>query len=62
MEIQRSGRPPVDSRLVLPAIGRVRVVSNSDPSLVALETATGARLKIGEKALRQLIEIGRLAA
>lgn len=62
MEIQRSGRPPVDTSLVLPAIGRVRVVSNADPSLVTLETATGAHLKIGEKALRQLIDIGRLAA
>ena len=62
MEIQRSGRPPVDTPLMLPGIGPVRVVSNADPSLVALETATGARLKIGEKALREMIEAVRLAA
>lgn len=56
MEIQYSGRPPVDTMVVLPDLGPVRVVSNEDPSLVALETPNGVRLRIGEKALRKLMQ------
>lgn len=62
MEMQRSGRPPVDTKLLLPQFGMVRVASNDDPSLVALETATGVRFRMGEKALRDLMEAARLAA
>lgn len=62
MEIQRSGRPPVDTLLVLPGFGPLRVASNEDPSLVLLETNNGVRLRIGEKALRQLIQVHRQAA
>lgn len=62
MDIQRSGRPPVDTPLVLPGFGAVRVASNDDPSLVVLETATGVRFRIGERALMELMAAGRLAA
>lgn len=62
MEMQRSGRPPVGTALVLPHFGPVRVAGNDDPSLVALETATGARFRIGERALRDLLAAERQAA
>jgi len=62
MEIQRSGRPPINTSLVLPGFGLVKVASNEDPSLVALETANGVRFRIGEKALRELLQAGKLAA
>ncbi|MDX1608844.1 MAG: hypothetical protein R3225_01845 [Halofilum sp. (in: g-proteobacteria)] len=62
MEIQRSGRPPVDAVLVLPGFGRLRVASNEDPSLVTLETPGGARLRMGEKALRELMQVDQRAA
>lgn len=62
MEMQPSGRPPVDTFLVLQGFGLVRVASNEDPSLVALETVNGVRLRIGEKALQKLIQTGKQAA
>lgn len=62
MEMQRSGRPPVDTSLVLPGFGPVRVASNDDPSLVALETVNGVRFRIGERALRDLLGADRQAA
>lgn len=62
MDMQYSGRPRVDTFLVLPDFGPVRVASNKDPSLVELETANGVRFRIGEKALQEMMQAHRQVA
>lgn len=59
MDVQRSGRPPVGTPLLLRGIGPVRVASNQDPSLVVVETVEGTTFRIGEKALAELAKGGR---
>jgi|GEM_PF-5266345 hypothetical protein len=52
MMMTRSGRPEVGQTIEVPGHGRCTVQSNSDPSIVVLQTATGATLRIGERALQ----------
>ncbi len=56
METVHSGRPAVGASFNLPGIGPVVVASNTDPSLVTLETARGASLRIGERVLADLLQ------
>jgi len=48
---KRSGRPAVGECIDVPGYGRCQVVGNDDHSLVTVRTASGAEVRIGEKAL-----------
>ena len=55
MDVKRCGRPNVGDVIKLANFGRCTVVSNSDPSVITLETENGATLKIGEKVLALML-------
>ena len=55
MKVQRSGRPNVGDTITLSGYGRCTVISNADPSVIALETENGATLKVGEKMLTLML-------
>lgn len=58
LEEQYNGSLPRTGDVIeIPSVGQCTVLPGDDPSLIYLKTQTGAVLKIGDKALRDMLTL-----